>query len=221
MKVYDEIKPLCLETDASGIRLRVGLLQTKEGMICLKRWGTWQQYAKYNYICKWEPISSGKIYSNIERKVLAMLHGVKKFHHYYFGPDLLIADWLSRQVNKDDKVPGMKINVSAKHMKIGIPNCMTAQEIQQANAKDDHQQQLRECIKMLARKQKWSTIRNVTLDIQRWYGSDWWNNTKSQMNSNGQRTTKQALNQIHSNHIRIEKVRLLAHMSICGIGISN
>ena len=36
MKFYDEMKPLYLETDASGVGLGAGLLQTKEGTSCPK-----------------------------------------------------------------------------------------------------------------------------------------------------------------------------------------
>ena len=34
MKYYDDLKPLYLESDASGIGLGVGLLQLREGMNC-------------------------------------------------------------------------------------------------------------------------------------------------------------------------------------------
>ena len=36
MKFYDEIKPLYLVTDASGIGLSAALLQTRDGMSCPK-----------------------------------------------------------------------------------------------------------------------------------------------------------------------------------------
>ena len=46
--------------------------------------------------------------------------------------------------NKDDEIPGMKINFNAIDTATEIPNCMTIQEKQQAVGKDDHLHQLRE-----------------------------------------------------------------------------
>ena len=65
------------------------------------------------------------------------------------GPDLIIADWLSRQSykeNKNDEILGMKININAMDTAKVIPKCMTIQEIQQATIKDEHLHQLRQCI---------------------------------------------------------------------------
>ena len=54
------------------------------------------------------------------------------------GLDLFIADWLSRQNNKDEEIAGMDIKINAIYMTTDIPNCMNSQEIQQATANDDH-----------------------------------------------------------------------------------
>ena len=68
---------------------------------------------------------------------------------YKCGPDLFIADWLSRQnpkENKDDEMLGLKININAIHTIPGISKCMTIQKLQQVMTKDDNLQQLREHI---------------------------------------------------------------------------
>ena len=62
------------------------------------------------------------------------------------GLELFIADWLSRQnqkENKDEEIPGINININAICLTIDIPNCMIAQKIQETTAKDEHLQQLR------------------------------------------------------------------------------
>ena len=54
------------------------------------------------------------------------------------GPALFIADWLSRQNNKeneDDEIPGIKISITAIDTAMDIQKCMTIQEIQQKTIK--------------------------------------------------------------------------------------
>ena len=94
----------------------------------------------------------------IQRKEVATLqqrlqHILSRIHQYRVriinkpGPDLFIADWLSRQKhkeNKNDEIPSRKINTDAIHIMTDTPNCMT--EIQQAMGKDDHLQHPREHI---------------------------------------------------------------------------
>ena len=84
MKSYDKTKPLYLETDACGVGLGASLLQTRSGTSCPR------DVASDNSLLR--PITFGskslsnteKRYSNIEREALDILHGLKKFHHYYF-----------------------------------------------------------------------------------------------------------------------------------------
>ena len=67
---------------------------------------------------------------------------------YKTRPDLLIAVWLSRQKNKenrDEEIQSMNINITAIQM-TDTPNCMTAQTRAIEIAKDDHLHQLRLCI---------------------------------------------------------------------------
>ena len=84
MKFYDETKPLYLETDASGVGLGANLLQTRDG-------------APDNTILQPIAFTSKSLtstehrYSNIERKALCILHGLKKIHHYCFARDVSVV----------------------------------------------------------------------------------------------------------------------------------
>ena len=79
-----------LETDTSGVGLGAALLQTQEGATCQK------DMVPYSTILY--PIAFASkgltgaecMYSNIEREVLGMLHGLEKFHHYYFARDVYV-----------------------------------------------------------------------------------------------------------------------------------
>ena len=90
MKFYDETKPLNLETDASGIGLGTTLSQTRDGTTCPK------DNAPDNTILR--PIlftsktltSAEQKYSNIERGALGILHGLNKFHHYWYVREISI-----------------------------------------------------------------------------------------------------------------------------------
>ena len=90
MKFYDNTKPLYLETDASRIGLGVTLLQMHEGTACQK-----DVVSDNTTLC---PISFASKsltgaecrYSNIERKALGIIHGLKKCCHYFFAKEVLI-----------------------------------------------------------------------------------------------------------------------------------
>ena len=88
MKFYDDSKPLYLETDASSVGLGTALLQTQEGTICQK------DKLPENTIMHPIAFASKSLtaaehrYSNIEREVLGILHGLKKLHHYCFARDV-------------------------------------------------------------------------------------------------------------------------------------
>ena len=92
IKFYDENKPLYLETDASGIGLGTALLQSRDGIACPK------DNAPNNTILG--PLHSSKSltsaehrYSNIERDMLGILHGLEKNHHYCFTREIgIITD---------------------------------------------------------------------------------------------------------------------------------
>ena len=79
MKFYNETKPLCLETDVSGIALGTTLLQTRDGMTCQK------DTAPYNTILRLITFASKSLtstewrFSNFKREALGILHGLERF----------------------------------------------------------------------------------------------------------------------------------------------
>ena len=221
MKFFDEMKPLYMETDASRVGLGAAILQTREGTSCAR------DEVPDNNILRLIAFMSRNLsaverrYSDIEREVLAILHGLETWHHYCFargisiityhkllveifkkkawlhchriqhillmihqyrvselykpGPDLLIADWLSRQNHKKKKqydvILGMKININAIDTATDIPKCMAIQEIQQAEIKDEYLQQIGE-----HSIRGWSESRNEALQEIRLYWTfrdDW------------------------------------------------
>ena len=73
--------------------------------------------------------------------ILLKIHQYRERIIYKPGPDLFVADWLSKHYhkeNKDEEILGMNININAICMATDIPNFTSAQEIQQASVKDDH-----------------------------------------------------------------------------------
>ena len=57
------------------------------------------------------------------------------------GPELFIADWLSRHnhtENKDAEIHGMDIKVDAIQTTTNIPECMSMWQIHKATAQDDN-----------------------------------------------------------------------------------
>ena len=65
---------------------------------------------------------------------------------YKPGPDLFIADWLSKHnhtENRDPEIPGRDIKVDAIQTATNIPECMSIPQLQQATTQDDHLQWLR------------------------------------------------------------------------------
>ena len=90
MKFYDDTKLLYLETDASGISLGAPLLQLRDNMNCPK-----DTVPDNTTLC---PIAfasksltgAEQRYSNIKCKALGILHGLAKFHHYWFGREVLV-----------------------------------------------------------------------------------------------------------------------------------
>ena len=86
----DETKPLYSETDASRIGLGAALPQAIVGT------GSSSDEAPDNNIVKLITVTSLSLsaverrYSNIEREVLAILHGLEKFYHCCFAREVSI-----------------------------------------------------------------------------------------------------------------------------------
>ena len=78
--------------------------------------------------------------------ILLRIHKYRVTILYKPGPEIFIADWLSRQnhkENKDAAIHGMDIRVDAIQASMNVPECMLVQQIQQATALDEHLQQLK------------------------------------------------------------------------------
>ena len=91
MKFYSgTTKPLYLETDASRVGLGAALLQTWEGPTCQR------DTVPDNTILHPIAFASKSLTgtecrcSNIEREALGILHGLKKFHHYFFVREVYV-----------------------------------------------------------------------------------------------------------------------------------
>ena len=61
------------------------------------------------------------------------------------GPDLFIADWLSRQ-NHNAEIPRMQLHINTIQTDTNIPECMTMHESQQAMSQDQKLQCLKHYI---------------------------------------------------------------------------
>ena len=90
MELYDDTKPLYLETDASEVGLGAALLQMHEGTACQE-----DVVPDNNTLCPTVFASKSLTgaeyrYSNIEREALGILHGLKKFHHHCFAREILV-----------------------------------------------------------------------------------------------------------------------------------
>ena len=90
MKFYENSKPLYLETDALGIGLGAALLQLCDNTVCQK--GVAPQNITLRPIAFTSKSLTGVewSYSNIKWEKLGILHGLEKFHHYFFGQEVLI-----------------------------------------------------------------------------------------------------------------------------------
>ena len=67
---------------------------------------------------------------------------------YKLGPDLFMADWLSRHhsKNKDEEIMGMQISMNAIQSTTNVPECMTMHELQGAMSQDQHLKHLIEYV---------------------------------------------------------------------------
>ena len=79
---YNEMKPLYVETAASGVGLRATLLQTRMGASSPRDEGPNNNILIPIAFMNKSLLAVEWRYSKIERKVLAILDGLEKFHHY-------------------------------------------------------------------------------------------------------------------------------------------
>ena len=90
MKFYDDTKPLYLETDASGVSLGVALLQLCNNTACQKGMAPDNTNLHPTAFASKSLTDTEWRYNNIEQEALGILHGLEKFHHYYFGREVLV-----------------------------------------------------------------------------------------------------------------------------------
>ena len=90
IKFYEETMLLYLETDASGIRLRAALLQTRSGTSCQRDKAPDNSILRPIAFASKSLSNAERRYSNIEREALGILHRLKQFYHYHFVRDMSI-----------------------------------------------------------------------------------------------------------------------------------
>ena len=90
MKFYDDAKPLYLDTDASGVSLGAALLQFCNNTVC-QRGMEPDNITLHPIAFASKSLTSAEWrYSNIKHEALGILHSLEKFHHYYFGREVLV-----------------------------------------------------------------------------------------------------------------------------------
>ena len=134
---------------------------------------------------------------------------------YKPGPEIFIADWMSRHNHaegKDKPIKGIDIWVDAIQTAMDMSDCVSMAEIQQASSLDNHLQQLKGIII-----RGWPDSRDeLHADLQ-----PYWSYRDELAVIDGvilkgrhiimpNSLREQVLNQLHTNHMGIEKTKLLA-----------
>ena len=147
--------------------------------------------------------------------ILLKIHQYRVQIIYKPGPEIFIADWLSRHNHaegKDKPIKGMDIQVDAMQAATDMPECISMAEIQQASSLDNHLQQLIGIIitgwpdsrdELHADLQPYWSYRDELAVID---GIILKGRCIIMLNS----LREQVLNQLHTNHMGIEKTKLLA-----------
>ena len=145
---------------------------------------------------------------------------------YKPGPDIFIADWLSRPniiEGKDKLIEDMSVQIDAIQSTTDMPECVSMVEIQQASVWDDHLQKLRSFIIS-----GWPDMKDELCADLRPY----WSYRRELVVIGGiilkgryivipNSLKQQVLDQLHTNHMGIEKTKLLAHESVCWSSIND
>ena len=132
------------------------------------------------------------------------------------GPELFILDcplWHNHKENKDKEICGLNKNVNEVETVVDLAKCTSICNIQEATAGDMHLQELKAYII-----KDWSHKKeDVAQDIQKYWPIRHWLVMIDSMVVKGKwvmitsQFQVQLLKQLHSNHMEIEKTRLLAH----------
>ena len=140
---------------------------------------------------------------------------------YKPGPDIFIADWLSRHHHvegKDKPIEDMDIQVDAIQSTTDIPECVSMAEIQQALVQDDHLQELKNFIIS-----GWPDMNDkLHADLRPYwlYGGEL--AVMDGIILKGRHIVipnslkQQVLDQLHTNHMGIEKTKLLPMSQFTG-----
>ena len=137
---------------------------------------------------------------------------------YKHGPDIFIADWLLRHNHaegKDQLIKAMEVQADIIQTATDMPECLSMTELQQALSQDDHLQKLKN-IKIAG----WPDSKDkINAELK-----PFWSHRDKLAIIDGiilkgrhiiiPSNTKQVLDQLHTNHMGIEKTKLLAHK--CG-----
>ena len=138
---------------------------------------------------------------------------------YKPGPDIFIADWLSRHNHgegKDQMIKGMELWVDIIQTTTDMPECLSVTDLQQASSQDSHIQKLKHFIITGLPDSKDEVSEKL---------KPYWSYRDELAVINGMVLKgrhiiipnilkQQVLDQLHINHIGIEKVKLLAHECI-------
>ena len=134
---------------------------------------------------------------------------------YKPGPDIFIADWLSRHYyveGKDQLIKGMELQVDILQTTTDMPECLSMTDLQQASPQDSHIQKLK-CFIITG----WLNSKDKVCEELKPY----WSYRDKLAVIDGvvlkgrciiipNSLKQQMLDQLHINHMAIEKTRLLA-----------
>ena len=152
-------------------------------------------------------------------------HILLKIHHYRVqiiykpGAKIFIADWLSQHnqiEGKDKPIKDMDIRIDAIQSATDIPECVFMSQIQHASAQDEHLQCLKSFIIT-----GWPTTKDELYTDLKPYWS--YRDELAVINRTvlkGRHIViptslrQQVLDQLHTNHMGIEKTKLLAYRSV-------
>ena len=84
MKIYDETKPLYVETDVSGVEFGAALLNKRSNTSGYRDEVPDNGILRPTAFASKSPTVVEKSYSNIEREALGILYSLEKFQHYCF-----------------------------------------------------------------------------------------------------------------------------------------
>ena len=151
--------------------------------------------------------------------ILLKIHQYRVWIIYKLGPEIVIADWLSWHSHvegKDKPIKDMDIKVDAIWIVTDIQECISISQIQQASTQDDHLQ----CLKSFIIAGWPSTKDEFHTDLK-----PYWSYRDKLAVIDGvilksrhiiipASLKQQVLDQLHANHMGIEKPKLLAYKSV-------